>query len=481
MNYNPIYKPDQLILGTGRTAIATGWTLKSTIAKKLDPSEYAAVGQFYSINPGINLFIRNLLANPSVSHVVAIAATKEDVNSGSCYALADFFLTGVTQGKSELHRDCWVTDGVPGYLDLEIPKHAIDDLRARIKFSFFTSVKAAIQKIKYIAESAPQTNQTEPQIFSIPELKTSINPGTLYGHRIEGATIAETWVKIIQRIKSTGRIRQNQHGGEWQELIDLTAIVTDEPDENYFPSYLPISKEFFTNYKAQILDDAIASDGVKYTYGQRLRSHFGVDQIAQVIAKLKSDPNSTRAVMSLWDKDDHNNAYPPCLNHIWVRIADGSLSLTATFRSNDMYSAWPANAMGLRALQRHLRDEIDSTLQLAPLIIISQSAHIYDDCWNHAQYLIDNEYPKIASKKDYADPVGNFCIELLDGQIQVTHVFPNGEFVKIYSGKQPLALLRDITQSNPGVQSDHAGYLGIELQKAFECLRDDSMYSQDRG
>jgi thymidylate synthase len=48
-----------------------------------------------------------------------------------------------------------------------------------------------------------------------------------------------------------------------------------------------------------------------------------------------------------------------------------------------MFSAWPANAMGLRALQHHIRDEIASQseydLTMGPLITISQSAHIYDD------------------------------------------------------------------------------------------------------
>ncbi|CCQ62133.1 Thymidylate synthase [Crocosphaera watsonii WH 0401] len=32
----------------------------------------------------------------------------------------------------------------------------------------------------------------------------------------------------MQRIKTTGTIRPTQYG-QWQELIDMTAIVTDEP------------------------------------------------------------------------------------------------------------------------------------------------------------------------------------------------------------------------------------------------------------
>ena len=89
--------------------------------------------------------------------------------------------------------------------------------------------------------------------------------------------------------------------------------------------------------------------------------------------------------MSLWDVNDYdNNDSPPCLNHIWIRTIDDELSLTATFRSNDMFSAWPSNAMGLRALQIHIMREIQNRinqkLKIGPLVTVSQSAHIYNDC-----------------------------------------------------------------------------------------------------
>ena len=96
--------------------------------------------------------------------------------------------------------------------------------------------------------------------------------------------------------------------------------------------------------------------------------------------------------MSLWDVQDHEaNNSPPCLNHIWVRVVDNELSITATFRSNDMFSAWSANALGLRALQQHIRNAIVASrtaagialssthdVRIGPLITISQSAHIYE-------------------------------------------------------------------------------------------------------
>ena len=146
----------------------------------------------------------------------------------------------------------------------------------------------------------------------------------------------------IDSNKTTGTIRPTGYDGCWQELIDLIAVVTEEPPEFYFPqpNYLPCDRDFIQEYIHQILDDAPVVEGVKYTYGQRLRSWFKRDQIEQVITKLIGEIDAASAVMSLWDVKDHEKGGSPCLNHIWLRVVDNELSLTATLRSNDMFSAW---------------------------------------------------------------------------------------------------------------------------------------------
>lgn len=317
----------------------------------------------------------------------------------------------------------------------------------------------------------------------------TVLPGHRYGHRIEGKTIAETWVKIIHRIKTTGTIRPTGYDGQWQELIDLVAVITEEPENFYFPepNYLPCDRAFLTEYLAQVLHDSPYQEGVKYTYGQRLRSWFGRDQIEEVINKLIKEIDSASAVMNLWDaggntirrpdgSSDHQHSGSPCLNHIWVRVVDNEISLTATLRSNDMFSAWVANAMGLRALQRYIRDEIahrsEYDLSMGPLMTISQSAHIYDDTWENADRLIANQYAAICNQRDYYDPCGNFLIEIDGKDIVVTQTTPgSGEIVKHYRGKQPLHLLREICAATPAINPEHAGYLGMELQKAAEGIK----------
>jgi thymidylate synthase len=486
------YKPNQLIYGTGdNLVIVTGWTPKEAIAKKLASKEYAVIGNLYSSSRGINFLIRNLLLNPQVKHVRILSTTREDQNSGSCKCLFDFFKHGVTQ-----KNDKWVINSdIVGYLDIEISKEALEILRVSITVSY--------QDSNDLEKITATINERQSYEFEIKENSTEIKPSNIYAHTVTGKTIAETWVKIIHRIRNNGTIRPTGYDGQWQELIDLKAIITDEPLDFYFPipNYLPVDQAYIQNYLPQILEDAPYKEGVKYTYGQRLRSWFGCDQIKQVIDKLKKETDSASAVMNLWDSgtgcgdrqsikiiddcgmpervpyqiarygreagdSDHQHGGSPCLNHIWVRIIDGKLSMTATFRSNDIFSAWVANAMGLRALQVHIRDNINTSLELAPLITISQSAHIYDDCFENADKLIDTQYYK-NRKLDYADPIGNFLIDYID-TINVLHLDKNDNTVKKYEGKNPLVILKQIAKDNPSIDPLHIGYLGLELQKASE-------------
>lgn len=88
----------------------------------------------------------------------------------------------------------------------------------------------------------------------------------------------------------------------------------------------------------------------------------GLNQIAYVVEKLVKTPTSRRAVVTLFVPMEHETMDdPPCLNHIQFLLRNGELNMHALFRSNDMLSAWGANAFALAHLQKEVLMSINAS------------------------------------------------------------------------------------------------------------------------
>jgi len=265
MEYSALFKENQIVVGSdiSRTIIVCGWTPQERIIKSLEGKPYAAIGQLYSALRGINFLIRNLLYNPQIIRVIMISATRADVNSKSIKILNDFFHLGViSDGDKWKINSKWGA----GYIDGEIPLETIDSLRLKLVGIYRESIETAIADIKYYYHHDSQKPITDANfkrvVFPYHEPTTNIIPSNIIGQRIEGETIAECWVRILARIRNHGIIRPTGYDGSWQELINLVAVVNDEPENFYIPDYLPVDKEFIDNYIPQMLDDSPYVEGV---------------------------------------------------------------------------------------------------------------------------------------------------------------------------------------------------------------------------
>mmetsp|Transcript_17 Transcript_17/g.24 ORF Transcript_17/g.24 Transcript_17/m.24 type:complete len:217 (-) Transcript_17:284-934(-) len=85
--------------------------------------------------------------------------------------------------------------------------------------------------------------------------------------------------------------------------------------------------------------------GAEYTNMHKDYSGEGIDQLAEVIHKLKNNPNDRRILMTAWNVNDLKKmALPPC--HILAQFyvsADGALSCQMYQRSCDMGLGVPFN------------------------------------------------------------------------------------------------------------------------------------------
>ena len=84
------------------------------------------------------------------------------------------------------------------------------------------------------------------------------------------------------------------------------------------------------------------------------RSGGTIDQIANVIASIKADPDSRRHIVTAWNPDEIDNmALPPCHALFQFYVADGRLSCQLYQRSADVFLGVPFNIASY-ALLTHL-------------------------------------------------------------------------------------------------------------------------------
>lgn len=471
--YNPKYKKSMIIPGKGEgVVIITGWAPLTVVSKKIDENLYTAIGNLYSPSRGITYLFANLGYNPQIKKIVFLSSTKEDKNSNSNLAAYKALNLNIFKGKDPLGEEKWVIYNDEGknigYIDKVIPYPLIQQLSS-LDIAWCESIQEL--NIELGKEIPKSTNRVFFDI-NIPEIKSNTKPGKITNYTIRENYIYKAWYKILKYIRNVGIIRPTGYGGKWQECYNLTTEIDcrNKEEKIYFPENndLPIDEEFLKGYVPQIVKDSPYYEGVKYTYGQRMRSWFDRDQIEQVIEKLSKEPDAASAVISLWDVKDHEKGGSPCLNHIWFRIFNSRIDAYFLFRSNDMFGAWVANVSGLFYLFKHVKDELnfrnDWNLELGKISTSSLSAHIYDDCFLQA----DNV--KVEKDGKFYDEVGDFTIEVSDEKILVSRLHPDTKtLITTYSDKRInwKKLLNRIISDSWGIDPTHSAYLAIELHQAY--------------
>ncbi len=477
----PIYKKELLITGDidSSVAICTLWTQRRLIASAITSDMFSVVGNLYSSTRGLDFLIRNLLANPKIYYLVVCGTD----GSGSGQGLIDFFNNGIQKEKNEQGKEYWMIKGITkGEIDIEIPEEALVKLRENVKVFDLRNISNPEKIIDFVRQNNLQAKLSpwaEPRIFPKKEVKTTVFPSENEARVIRGKTIAECWLRILKEVTTFGVVSKTQYGNEQKELLDLVAVVSGQDLESIvLPPWFTFNKTELKEYLPKILTGT-GFTGVNYTYGQRMRSYFNIDQVQELINKLKQDPGTRSAIINLWDsRKDLYSKSPPCVNHVRARLRNGKLFLTVLIRSNDMFDAWPQNAFGFLYLQKLIVDGVGNC-EMGDLTTISGSAHIYDDSWQAAQDLVKSHWHEtVTCHRACRDERGNFVIYLENDKIIVEHCSIDGQVLQVFKGDNVSKLMVDISPFVSVIE--HAVYLGTELQKAKIALDFGFLYKQDK-
>lgn len=129
--------------------------------------------------------------------------------------------------------------------------------------------------------------------------------------------------------------------------------------------------------KAQFAGDLGRVYGIQWRNWKAPDGHT-VDQIAELVEKLRHTPYDRRLVVSAWNPGELSDmALPPCHMFFQCFVADGALSLHMVQRSCDMFLGVPFNIASY-SLLLHMLAHVTG-LRAHECILTLQDAHIYHE------------------------------------------------------------------------------------------------------
>jgi thymidylate synthase len=145
--------------------------------------------------------------------------------------------------------------------------------------------------------------------------------------------------------------------------------------------------QFLRDHGVTIWDEWARPDGdLGPVYGVQWRSWpkpdgGHIDQVAEVVKQLKTNPDSRRIIVSAWNVADlHKMALMPCHAFFQFYVAEGRLSCQLYQRSADIFLGVPFNIASYALLTRMLAQQCD--LEVGDFVWTGGDCHIYD---NHVE------------------------------------------------------------------------------------------------
>jgi len=491
----PVYYKDQIILLNDKSpmALCTLWSRREDYLPELKKDKIALVANLYTVD-GISYMIKNVLARPTIKHVILVG---HDLN-GSGQVLLDLMRSGIEEGSKVV--------GHNAYLHRSIPRDAVEVFRQNVKvYDLRGKLPRDAPSINAVIDAIKDDDTPFFEGVVLPDEQGGDAAGNVedVGYLIKGEGLVDTWLKVLDAVMKFGEVKMTEYNVEQREALDVLAVVKKGPAaqseglpaegiEEEIPAFVAFSRADLDAY-AKAFFSPQKPEGVDYTYGNRLfafarhgvfeksseEMHEIIDQVSLAKEKLREHPFTRRAVAVTWKPEvDTSSLNPPCLMEISWSVKFGKLYQTATFRSHDVFGAWLLNAYALKGLQKSLAKDLN--LEDGDMAILSVSAHVYKNNWAAAEAVLTKGRSAVATFRP--DPRGYFLIEAdaQRGVIKVRHKFNDGRDSGYrFEGKKAEEVYKAIAAANLISMVDHAAYLGKELYRAEESLRQGKDYVQD--
>lgn len=211
----------------------------------------------------------------------------------------------------------------------------------------------------------------------------------------------QVWLQAARFFRTMDRSFQLGRGGNTLETLHAAFSIHD-PRQRWVVSRPPAmnpafaiaeviwiiagrSDAAFLNFwNSRLAYFAGADETYHGAYGDRLRKHFGIDQLDRAYKALSRNPTGRQVVLQIWDPecdlpdDDGKPVSPdiPCNICALLKVRDGRLEWLQVLRSNDLFLGVPHNFIQFTCVQEILAGWLG--LDVGTYTHISDSLHVYE-------------------------------------------------------------------------------------------------------
>ncbi len=499
LHFQPLYYGDrlQLVNPCGDVGILTLWSPQRSVTRKLQASAPAVLDQQRSrvavianlYGDGMYAMFCNLLFNPQILHLVAIG---QDLGLGAASEIAAFLAHGLEDAEL-LGRPVKRVRGTQRVFPA-VPEFDEQRLREAISFHDLGRLSAPQlgARLERLLEELPPAERPPGERIRV-ALPTGLSgqsarrPSRADAHQVIRRGPLDCWEELVVRAVRFGCPVQLSDGPRLELLNTRAVLIEPEEDPPEALASFGFELERFHAYQEAMLEPELP-EGIAYTYGNRLRGYFDLgcdrDTLQRAIELLRADNRTRRAFVSLWDSAtdlawDENaaGAAKPCLTTLFFRAAEERLTLTATYRSHNLLTAWLQNAYGLIAVQRHVARGVG--LQVGPLTIVSHSLGLdprsprYEmACAIAERWSRDDDVDRSTGRSSLReDPSGYFLVSVdtKRGCVVAEHRFA-GVLIKRYEAERASTIEHQVAADMAVTLVPHALWLGRELARNEHLL-----------
>ncbi len=190
---------------------------------------------------------------------------------------------------------------------------------------------------------------------------------------IKNNSIGKIWLEYLKHVLLNGTLMDDDRG----KIIEVPTVTIELEKANKTDKILKnyADPKILRLYTRKMTSMEIIPE-LKSSYGKRLYSQLGVNQVDWLVKRLKNKPFTKAASISLLLPNDPGPRIP-CLIAIDAKIRNNKLILTGMFRSQNALNSY-GNMIGLLNLQEKISRKLKISKGLLRLFVLSPHLYICD-------------------------------------------------------------------------------------------------------